>query len=96
MFVFGLIVVFEKCEYFPHIVMFGGTNSKALDPVVIIILYNFISFGCIAEIVFIKDDDFLFLVAFDDEIELSISTAVRNTSVSYLEKNIYFMSVLFD
>ena len=89
-------VVFEEGKDFPHIVMFFSADCKALNSIMIVIGDNFISFGLIAEIVFIENDDFLFLASFDDRIKLWVAAAVGYPCISDLNEYINFMNIFLD
>ena len=64
--------------------MFGGTNGKTFDAIIIVIFDYFTCFFSVAQIVLIEDDYFLFLCSFYDEIKLWITTAVWYSGISDL------------
>ena len=76
--------------------MFFSADCEALNSIMIVICDNFICFGLIAKIVFIENDDFLFLTSFYDGIELWIATAVGYPCISNLNKDINFMYIFLD
>jgi len=76
--------------------MFGGTDSKTLDSIVIVILNDFIRFFRVAQIVLVEYDHFFLLSLLYNEVELWIATAVRYSRISNLQKHIDLMCVLFD
>ena len=76
--------------------MFLTANSKTPYAVVIVILDNFISLDCIAEIVLIEHDQLLLLIPLDNVVKLRVSAAIRNPCIANLHKDVHLVRVLFD
>lgn len=91
-----LVILLKISEDASHIVMFLTANSKALNPVIVIILDDLICLALVAKIVLVEDYQLLLLVLLYDEIELRVSAAVWNTCVSDLHEDVDFVCVFFD
>lgn len=76
--------------------MFLRADCEALESIVIVILDNLISLGCVAQIIFVENDYLFFLVLLNYQVEFRITAAVWDPCISNLYEDIYLVAILFD
>jgi hypothetical protein len=89
------VILFEVPQYLAHVIVVLAAHGEAFDAVVVVVLDDLVCFLRVAEVVFVEDDEFLFLVIFYYAVKFWVAAAVGDAGVSDLHEDVHFVGVLF-
>lgn len=90
------VVLLEKGQHLPHIIVFLRADCETFEAIVIVILDNFVGLCRVAQVIFVENYYLIFLIFLDYQVKLRVTAAVWNPCISNLYEDVYLLTVLLD